>query len=224
MKKLLLASTALAFMAMAGPAFADAADWNFGDHTGLLGNTQTFTSTAGGFQLTARGFTLSDVGTRLFSKTDSGDERGLGLNNDPSGNTEISFGNGFVQLNLDGLLSRLSGFQFSMGSTTQDEGWKVFGSEDGSPFAMTLLASSSGTGDEGLHNLPGGWDNYNFFYSGAARGDCGDGCNANVLLASFDAASAVPGPIVGAGLPGLIAGCMTLLGLGKYRRRRQGVA
>jgi opacity protein-like surface antigen len=31
---------------------------------------------------------------------------------------------------------------------------------------------------------------------------------------------AVPGPIVGAGLPGLIAACMTLIGLGRYRRRR----
>ena len=31
----------------------------------------------------------------------------------------------------------------------------------------------------------------------------------------------VPGPIVGAGLPGLIAGCFTMLGLGKYRRRRR---
>jgi len=29
----------------------------------------------------------------------------------------------------------------------------------------------------------------------------------------------VPGPIVGAGLPGLVAGCMALLGLGRFRRR-----
>jgi hypothetical protein len=35
--------------------------------------------------------------------------------------------------------------------------------------------------------------------------------------------AAVPGPIVGAGLPGLVAGCMTLLGLGRWRRKRNGV-
>jgi len=34
----------------------------------------------------------------------------------------------------------------------------------------------------------------------------------------------VPGPIVGAGLPGLIAGCLTLLGLGRWRRKRQAAA
>ena len=33
--------------------------------------------------------------------------------------------------------------------------------------------------------------------------------------------SAVPGPIVGAGIPGLIAGCFGLLGLARRRRRRQ---
>jgi hypothetical protein len=36
------------------------------------------------------------------------------------------------------------------------------------------------------------------------------------------AASAVPGPVVGAGLPGLVASLMTLLGLNVSRRRRAG--
>jgi hypothetical protein len=36
--------------------------------------------------------------------------------------------------------------------------------------------------------------------------------------------AAVPGPIAGAGLPGLVAACMTLFGLGRYRRRRHGLA
>jgi hypothetical protein len=32
--------------------------------------------------------------------------------------------------------------------------------------------------------------------------------------------AAVPAPIIGAGIPGLIAGCLALVGLGRLRRRR----
>jgi len=32
--------------------------------------------------------------------------------------------------------------------------------------------------------------------------------------------AAVPGPIVGAGIPGVLAGCLGLVGLGRWRRRR----
>ena len=40
----------------------------------------------------------------------------------------------------------------------------------------------------------------------------------NVLLNHVDAVT-VPGPIVGAGLPGLIVGCLSLLGLARRRRK-----
>lgn len=193
MKKLMMTTAILAAVGTA-PASAGLINWDF-TSGGTLNNTDigsVRSFVAGGFSLTAKGFTPGDIGTDMFSKVGGTDENGLGLTNDPSTNNEISFGHGFVQLNLDGLLGLLSGFQFSMESTTQNEGWAVYGSEDGSPFAMTLLASSSGTMDEALHNLPGGWDNYNFFYSGAGPGLCGTGCNANVLLASFDATATVP--------------------------------
>ena len=36
--------------------------------------------------------------------------------------------------------------------------------------------------------------------------------------------TAVPGPVVGAGIPGLIAGCVALWGLARHRRRRQAAA
>src|SRR4249920_307771 len=108
--------TALAAFTL--PASATVLDWNFQDHLGVLGTTQTFS--AGGNNLTARGFTAGDVATALFGKNGGGDENGLGLNNDASGDHEITGGN-FVQLNLDGLLGLLdiNGFTFQMGSTTQ---------------------------------------------------------------------------------------------------------
>ena len=106
----------------------------------------------GAFSLTAKGFTASDVATNLFSKLGGTDENGLGLTNDPSGNDEISLSHGFVQLNLDGLLSKLHGFEFSLASTTQGEGWSVFGPEDDHPFNLTFLAQSIGLNDEAVHS------------------------------------------------------------------------
>lgn len=38
---------------------------------------------------------------------------------------------------------------------------------------------------------------------------------------AFAQAAAVPAPIVGAGLPGLVTACMMMLGLGRYRRNRK---
>ena len=84
-----------------------------------------------------------------------------------------------------------SNFTFSMGSTTQGEGWGVWGSQDSDPFNFTFLIQSIGTNDEGVHSLAAGWDNYNFFYLGGfanappSEGGCDNGCNANVLLSSF---------------------------------------
>ena len=211
----LMASAAL-LVAFTFPASAAVLDWNFQDHLGVLGNTQAFT--AGGLNITARGFTGADVGTALFGKSGGGDENGLGLTNDPSGDDEIS-GLSFVQLNMDGLLGLLSpnGFTFQMGSTTQGEGWEVFGSQDAHPFQFTLLASNTDPGgDEGFHTLAGGWDNYNFIYNGVGPGLCGSGCGANVLLTNFDATLAAT-PLPGA-LPLLVTGLAGLWGLTRKRR------
>ena len=182
----LLLSTALAF-GLVAPAYAISINWDFGQHPGLLGSAQTFS--AGGETLSARGFDAGDAAAALFSKTAGGDENGLGLADDPTGDNEIS-GRNFVQLNLDGpLADHVSHFTFSMGSSTDGEKWAVFGSNDASPFTFTLLSSGS---DEGvIHSLLGGFDNYNFFYNGPAEGVGG----ANVLLSSFGGtAGAVPEP------------------------------
>jgi hypothetical protein len=205
----LLAAALLASTTLVSAASAATVDWNFQDHPGLLGNSQTFS--AGGLDITARGFTLGDAGTALFVKNDGGDENGIGLHNDPTGDNEIAFGKGFVQINLDGILGKLlqNGFSFQMGSTTQGEGWAVYGSQDTSPFSMTLLAMSSGGNDEGFHSLAGGWDNYNFFYMGPQNGVGG----ANVLLTNLDATlAAVPIP------PALALFAGGLFGLGALKR------
>lgn len=197
----LLLSTVLAF-GLAAPAYAISINWDFGQHPGAIGTTQGFS--ADGETLTARGFTAGDSPTALFSKQGGGDENGLGLQNDPTGENEISLNHGFVQLNLDGpLADHVSNFTFSMGSTTQGEGWGVWGSNDASPFDMTFLIQSIGENDEAVHTLQAGYDNYNFFYLGGfanappSEGGCQDGCGANVLLHSFGgelAASPVPEP------------------------------
>ena len=200
MKKLskMLATTAiLAAFTLPASAFT----WNFGEHGfGALPNVQQF-DVGGDFFLTARGFDGSDNGTALFSKNGGTGEVGLGLVNDPSGEDEIT-GRNFIQLNMDGLRSRLTNFQFSMNSVDNAEGWRVFGSNDSTPFSFTLLASSSGLLDNGVHSLADGWDNYNFFYFGGATG------GSNVLLHSFSAdVAAVPIPgavwLFGGGIGGL---------------------
>ena len=88
MKNLLMTAAVLAAVGVS-PAMATSVSWDFGQHPGLLGTTQTFTDSRGD-PLLARGFNASDVGINLFSKNAGGDETGLGLSNDPTGEDEIS--------------------------------------------------------------------------------------------------------------------------------------
>ena len=209
MRKLFLVSTILA---AASPAMATTVSWDFGQHPGLLGTTQTFTDSRGD-PLLARGFNASDVGINLFSKNAGGDEKGLGLSNDPTGENEIS-GRSFVQLNVDGALAdHIDNFTFSMNSSTDGEKWAVFGSNDAHPFTFTLLSSGA---DELLHSLANGYDNYSFFYNGPATGVGG----ANVLLGSFGGTlAAVPEPSTWAMLLGGFA-FMAFFGVRKARKDR----
>jgi hypothetical protein len=212
MRKLLLATTMLCALASG----ASAITWNFGEHGfGALPSVQQF-DVGGDFFLSARGFGAGNVAAALFSKNDGPGEVGLGFNG--LVDHEIS-GNNFIQLNLDGLLSRLTNFQFSMDSVDNSEGWVVYGSNDANPFTFTQLAHSSGVLDNGVHSLAGGYDNYNFFFAPSGFG--GPTGNSDVLLHSFSAeVQAVPLPAVGAGFPALVAGLFGLVALQRKRKAK----
>ena len=210
MKRLFL-TTALLAAVGAGPAAATTINWDFGATQADLGPVATFNA-AGGGNLVAKGFTSTDSSTDIFRKLGGGDENGLGLTNDPSGDNEISGGN-FILLNVDGALAdRVGAFDFSMGSTTQGEQWTVYGSDNGSPFSLTKIISGT---DEGIHSLGNTiYDNYIFAYTGPGGGQAG---GDNVLLDSFaGTAGAVPEPSTWVMMG---AGFALLAGLGLRKRR-----
>jgi hypothetical protein len=81
------------------------------------------------------------------------------------------------------------------------------------PFSPTFTLNR---GAEGMY-VVGFFDGNVATANSGALFETGSGNTINPVI------SPVPGPIVGAGLPGMIAGCMTLLGLGRWRRKRHGV-
>src|SRR4051794_7462194 len=100
----LLAGTALSTASAASASVTI----DFGSHPGNLGATETYTS--GAFTVTAAGFSDGfdhSAATDLYGKNDGGDEQGLGLVADPSGDNEIYWGsshNGaFVEVDVSAL-------------------------------------------------------------------------------------------------------------------------
>ena len=177
-----------------------------------LGTTQTFT--AGGITITAAGFNYAPAtgtytATNLFNKSEGADEHGLGLANDPRGDFEISGltgtnpGVGLVRIQLPTGLP--AGFSFQMNSTTNGEGWEVFGSNSPTPLlsSLTPLAGGNGTGtDELTHNLNTNFLFYFFLYDPSTLTTD----NTNVLLHDVDVLVPLPGalPLFATGLAGLV--------------------
>ena len=188
--------------ALLGVPTASAVTFNFNIPSGPLGTTQSYMSEGG--TVTAAGFSSPAAlaagmpNVNLFGKNLGGNENGLGLVNDPTGDNEIT-GTSLIRLALGpGLTAPIS---FQMNSTTQGETWRVSGSNSATAGFVQLLTGT----DELSHSIPF----FNFYTFDALIG--------NVLLASI---TAVPGPIVGAGLPGLIAACGALIALARRRRQR----
>jgi hypothetical protein len=157
---------------------ANAIIWNLDSSPGLLGTTQTYT--VSGITITAAGFSDNSFGTaiQLYGKTSGGDENGLGLNNDPTGNHEIS-GTSLIQINMTAArLAGVTGLFFEFGSTTDGESWQVFGSN----LATSGYTSVATGSDELEHFLSGTAGGYKFYYFDRVHVP-NDG-NDNVLLAN----------------------------------------
>jgi hypothetical protein len=209
-----------AAMAVATSAGAATVVYNFGAvadtlaaTTGDLGQTATFTLS--GLSITAAAF--GPTSDHLYGKNLGGDEIGLGMTNDPTGQHEIYFGKGFVQLDLNALVGKVKANSIfaAFDSTTGGEQWTIYGSNTAGtigsatlPTTKTLIGSG---GTESVNTLlTGGYRYYDFVSTVAAGGTSG----GNVLLKSLTV-TPVPEPsawalmLVGFG------------GLGAMSRRRR---
>jgi hypothetical protein len=212
--------------------------WNLSSPSGEQGTTNTLTSVSGGFTIGTAGFTFTGSLTSsptltavdLYGKNTAGDpsETGLGLGNtigasphrvDPTGNHEIVT-NSLVRIDTTSARSHGVGtFTFSFGSTTQGEGWEVFGSTTANT-GLTLIVPQH-INDQGIVHALSDYNFYYFVYDGPTSG-CG-GCN--VLLTSFAGTTLGGGGGQGstplpAALP-MFAGGIGVIGLIVRRKRKK---
>ena len=190
MKNTLLALTvgALAATTAATGANASTVLFNLGSSTNDLGTSQSYT--VSGLTIVATGYDASHDLTDLWGKNDGGDEVGLGLENDPTGEHEIHYGSGFVQLDLSGLVGKVKDGTtfFSTNSTTEGEKWGVFGSDKAGSYKLkNLLVSGKVETVEPLPDL-GMFKYYDFVELSHPRGQ-GD----NFLIHDIST-TAVPEP------------------------------
>jgi hypothetical protein len=133
--------------------------WDLSLATGSLGATEVYTSS--GIAITAAGFTSNFGSTAaLYGKNASGDEKGLGLLNDPSGDHEI-YGSNLVRIDFtNARTAGVTGFSFSMNSSTSGEHWEVFGSNSATTGFASLLTGT----DEALHTFSGTSGSYKYYF------------------------------------------------------------
>jgi hypothetical protein len=119
------------FLAVAGVASASTSfTWTFSGSNTDLGTTSVFSNN--GVSITASGFTTNNTPGDLYGKNLGGNEVGLGLVNDPTGNDEIYYTSNaattdFIQLNLTNVYAQgISNLKISMGSSTSGETWAVY--------------------------------------------------------------------------------------------------
>jgi hypothetical protein len=119
--------------------------YDFSTATGDLGASHVYSSS--GVSITATAFPVGEA--HLYGKAAGGDENGLGLTNDLSGDHEITFGS-FIQLDISTLMA-YNALTIKMGSTTGGEGWSIYQTNtNGTLSGASLLLSGS---DELSHNV-----------------------------------------------------------------------
>jgi hypothetical protein len=220
MRNILLGLAAL----MTATASQAAVQITFTSPAGNVGsNSHTYSN--GAYSVTATGYSNYNFGTNtgtannLYDKNGGGDENGLGLAGDPSGDNEIWYGGGqtipTILLDVSSLFSVVSSAQFMMGSTTANEQW-VLGGFNGTSWSVVLTGTTEGS----FINLPG-WGTYSqyaFVSGGTVSGE--RRTEGNVLLTALSLTPSVPEPGTWA---------MMLLGFGGIglatrRRRRPALA
>ena len=217
-RKLLLLGTVVGALGFFTAAHANEI-WNFNSPVSPpnLGPTHDYAG-SGGTIITATA--VGPVGTpqpNLFGKGLGSDENGVGLTNDISGENEITPGS-FIQLSLANINFALNSVNMSFlaDSTTTGDTWQVLGTNipgtllGATPILSCVASGGPGNPCETLMTLSGA-GTFKFLDVTALTG--------NVLLSEVNTI-AVPGPIVGAGLPGLVAACGGLLVLARRRRRQ----
>lgn len=180
-KRTILRSVLLGGAAVILATSANAATlvFDFSSAPNDIGQTHTYTVAGNNLIASAWGpGSSSDEDFRanhLFGKADGGNENGIGMTNDPSGNNEIAYTNadhnyGFIQLDVGALRTAgFSKFTFGVNSSTSGEAWNVWGSNIGasvigSPTRPTGALVVNGTNGEGSSfDLGGGYRYYDFY-------------------------------------------------------------
>lgn len=164
MKSILFACAAMA-VATGANAATVLYDFSLAPHQNDLGTTETYT--VSGLSIVASGFSWGThpAPIDLWGKHGGGDENGLGLANDPTGDYEIHYHSGFVQLDVSGLFGKVlaGSTTFGTNSTTGGEAWAVYGTNTAGSLvgATQVVTGSSEVTNQLLPNL-GTYKYYDF--------------------------------------------------------------